>query len=182
MAESQKVCLLSWQTKPMKLNVSKNKTWNLFTSWGSPVLYPGFALLPIVWSVGAAFGPFVGGTLSNPATLLPEVFDTPFWKEYPYFLPCLVTAILTAGTLVYSVFSLEEAGKTQAVLQLSDPIVRHFIDMMAPNRIPPSAAHRILLPNLAIGRLHQPFDRSWPNELALQLWIICFWHLSILRS
>ncbi|KAG9087870.1 hypothetical protein FS749_002582, partial [Ceratobasidium sp. UAMH 11750] len=67
-----------------------------------------FAFLPIVWSAGSTIGPFLGGTLSHPATLLPSLFDTPFWREYPYFLPCLVSAIFTACMLIYSAFSLEE--------------------------------------------------------------------------
>ncbi|KAG9091839.1 hypothetical protein FRC06_000357 [Ceratobasidium sp. 370] len=71
-----------------------------------------FAFLPIVWSAGSTIGPFLGGTLSHPAALLPSVFDTPFWREYPYFLPCLVTAIFTAGVLIYSAFSLEETLHT----------------------------------------------------------------------
>ncbi|KAG8765864.1 hypothetical protein FRC12_007240, partial [Ceratobasidium sp. 428] len=52
-----------------------------------------FAFLPIVWSAGSTLGPFLGGTLSHPASLVPSLFDTPFWNKYPYFLPCLVTAI-----------------------------------------------------------------------------------------
>ncbi|KAG8780304.1 hypothetical protein FRC12_023221, partial [Ceratobasidium sp. 428] len=67
-----------------------------------------FAFLPIVWSAGSTLGPFLGGTLSHPAKLIPSLFDTPFWNEYPYFLPCLVTAIFVVCIFVYSVFSLEE--------------------------------------------------------------------------
>ncbi|QRW18662.1 major facilitator superfamily transporter [Rhizoctonia solani] len=55
-----------------------------------------FAFIPIVWSAGSTLGPFVGGTLSHPAKLLPSMFDTPFWHKYPYFLPCLVAAIYAA--------------------------------------------------------------------------------------
>ncbi|KAG8780303.1 hypothetical protein FRC12_023220 [Ceratobasidium sp. 428] len=67
-----------------------------------------FAFLPIIWSTGSTIGPFLGGTFSHPARLRPGLFDTPFWNEYPYFLPCLMTAIFTAFILVFSAFSLEE--------------------------------------------------------------------------
>ncbi|CAE6445274.1 unnamed protein product [Rhizoctonia solani] len=59
-----------------------------------------FAFLPIVWSTGSTLGPFLGGTLSHPAKLLPSIFDTPFWNEYPYFLPCLIAAIYSACVFV----------------------------------------------------------------------------------
>ncbi|KAH7345488.1 major facilitator superfamily domain-containing protein [Rhizoctonia solani] len=36
------------------------------------------------------------GTLSHPEKLLPGVFDTPFWNQYPYFLPCLIAAIYSS--------------------------------------------------------------------------------------
>ncbi|KAG6860436.1 hypothetical protein C0995_011204 [Termitomyces sp. Mi166 len=52
----------------------------------------GFSLLSGVWAVGAALGPLIGGTFSRPADRFPDVFTGTFWKQYPYFLPCLVTA------------------------------------------------------------------------------------------
>ncbi|KAG9096994.1 hypothetical protein FRC07_010849, partial [Ceratobasidium sp. 392] len=76
-----------------------------------------FAFLPIVWSVGSTFGPFLGGTLSHPASLLPSIFDTPFWNEYPYFLPCLVTAVFTTCVLLYSSFALEETLHSHSELK-----------------------------------------------------------------
>ncbi|QRV75720.1 major facilitator superfamily transporter [Ceratobasidium sp. AG-Ba] len=70
-----------------------------------------FAYMPIVWAAGSTIGPFIGGTLAHPATLVPKLFDTPFWKEYPYFLPCLVASIFTSSVFICSVFSLEEASQ-----------------------------------------------------------------------
>ncbi|KAF8592881.1 MFS general substrate transporter [Ceratobasidium sp. AG-I] len=67
-----------------------------------------FAFFPLIWSTGSTLGPFLGGTLSHPATLFPRVFDTPFWRTYPYFLPCLVIALFTAGIFVLSAFFLKE--------------------------------------------------------------------------
>ncbi|CEL60266.1 putative peptide/nitrate transporter At3g43790 OS=Arabidopsis thaliana GN=ZIFL2 PE=2 SV=2 [Rhizoctonia solani AG-1 IB] len=67
-----------------------------------------FSFIPIVWSMGSTLGPFLGGTLSHPAKLLPSVFDTPFWHKYPYFLPCLVAAIYAAGVFVFGALFLKE--------------------------------------------------------------------------
>ncbi|GAB1527187.1 hypothetical protein RhiTH_010362 [Rhizoctonia solani] len=73
-----------------------------------------FAFLPIVWSTGSTLGPFLGGTLSHPAKLLPSVFDTPFWNKYPYFLPCLISAIYSACIFVAGAMFLKETHTVQA--------------------------------------------------------------------
>ncbi|KAG8701681.1 hypothetical protein FRC08_003963 [Ceratobasidium sp. 394] len=73
-----------------------------------------FAFFPVMWSTGSTIGPFIGGTLSNPARLLPRVFDTPFWNEYPYFLPCLVTAMFTAFVFILSAIFLQETHHPHA--------------------------------------------------------------------
>ncbi|CAE6425017.1 unnamed protein product, partial [Rhizoctonia solani] len=67
-----------------------------------------FSLPPIVWSTGSTLGPFIGGTLSHPAQLLPSVFDTPFWNKYPYFLPCLVAAAYTGCVFIIGGLFLKE--------------------------------------------------------------------------
>ncbi|KAI9452891.1 MFS general substrate transporter [Lactarius psammicola] len=52
----------------------------------------GFSLITVTWAVGCTIGTFLGGVLSRPQDRWPSVFSHPFWGEYPYFLPCLVTA------------------------------------------------------------------------------------------
>ncbi|KAF8969098.1 major facilitator superfamily domain-containing protein [Flammula alnicola] len=52
----------------------------------------GFSLMPVVWGFGATMGPLLGGSLSRPHERFPKYFSGSFWKEYPYFLPCLVTS------------------------------------------------------------------------------------------
>ncbi|KAJ6553597.1 major facilitator superfamily domain-containing protein [Mycena vulgaris] len=42
----------------------------------------GFAYIPC---------PLIGGSLARPHDRFPELFSATFWKEYPYFLPCLAT-------------------------------------------------------------------------------------------
>lgn len=41
--------------------------------------------------------PLIGGSLAKPAERFPAIFgDSAFHKEYPYFLPCAVSATVTA--------------------------------------------------------------------------------------
>ncbi|KZT10758.1 MFS general substrate transporter, partial [Laetiporus sulphureus 93-53] len=67
-----------------------------------------FPLYDIVSAVGFALGPLIGGTFANPATEYPGWFDTPFWRNYPYFLPCLITTLLALVALFLAIFVLEE--------------------------------------------------------------------------
>ncbi|KIK77865.1 hypothetical protein PAXRUDRAFT_834836 [Paxillus rubicundulus Ve08.2h10] len=52
----------------------------------------GFAWFPLAWSLGTTLGPAIGGTLSRPQDNFPHLFTSPFWDEFPYFLPCSVAA------------------------------------------------------------------------------------------
>ncbi|KAG8731783.1 hypothetical protein FRC10_001453 [Ceratobasidium sp. 414] len=92
-----------------------------------------FAFIPVIWSTGSTIGPLIGGTLSNPARLLPRVFDTPFWNEYPYFLPCLVMAMFTAFVFILSAFFLQEEPH-------SLPIVAEYGAVDHPTRPAPRRA------------------------------------------
>jgi len=58
----------------------------------------GYALLPPVWSFGATIGPLLGGTLSHPHERFSKTFSGSFWKDYPYFLPCLVSSAMIPDT------------------------------------------------------------------------------------
>ncbi|KAF9815816.1 hypothetical protein IEO21_04328 [Rhodonia placenta] len=69
----------------------------------------GFALMPVVWSAGATVGPFIGGQLAKPATRWPNTFTSRFWKHFPYFLPCAVSASFSVFTFVISAIFLKEA-------------------------------------------------------------------------
>ncbi|OZJ06400.1 hypothetical protein BZG36_00665 [Bifiguratus adelaidae] len=52
-----------------------------------------FSVFGLCWGVGMVAGPILGGFLAEPALRFPLLFDTPFWRAYPYFLPCLVSSI-----------------------------------------------------------------------------------------
>lgn len=67
-----------------------------------------FAYIPVVWSVGATIGPFIGGQLSRPADRFPLLFSADFWKMYPYFLPCVVSAIFPISAFILVLVFLKE--------------------------------------------------------------------------
>lgn len=51
-----------------------------------------------------ARSPVIGGTLARPQDNFPRLFSSPFWGEFPYFLPCGVTAgfsLLTFGAILF---------------------------------------------------------------------------------
>ena len=65
--------------------------------------------IPATWGIGMCLGPVLGGTLEHPANKYPA-FSHPLWKEYPYFLPCLVAACFSLVSLLLGVVFLEEVG------------------------------------------------------------------------
>ncbi|KAI6110539.1 MFS general substrate transporter [Pisolithus croceorrhizus] len=68
----------------------------------------GFALMPIMWSLGCTLGPLIGGTLSRPQDHFPRLFGASFWAEYPYFLPCGIASAFAVVVFVVIVFFLKE--------------------------------------------------------------------------
>ncbi|KDQ58164.1 hypothetical protein JAAARDRAFT_34978 [Jaapia argillacea MUCL 33604] len=67
-----------------------------------------FPLYDICSALGFVIGPFIGGTFANPATEFPKWFDNTFFVDYPYFLPCLVTAVLAIIVSTLAFFVLDE--------------------------------------------------------------------------
>lgn len=70
-----------------------------------------FAFLPVAWSIGTTVGPAIGGIFAKPAEQWPEVFGKiPFFKEYPYFLPCLMAALFPVLALLIGLVGLKEVS------------------------------------------------------------------------
>ncbi|KAI0784497.1 major facilitator superfamily domain-containing protein [Abortiporus biennis] len=86
-------------------------------------LAQAFSLMPVVWCIGATAGPLMGGTLARPHDRWPEVFSHPFWIEYPYFLPCAASSVISAVVFLISGIFLKEVK----------PI--HHIDVPPQNKI-----------------------------------------------
>jgi MFS family permease len=77
----------------------------------------GFSLIPVTWAVGGTIGPFIGGVLSRPQDRWPNLFSDPFWGEYPYFLPCLVSAAYALVSFSLAAIFLKETVD-------SDPVIK----------------------------------------------------------
>lgn len=72
-----------------------------------------FSMLPLMYGLGSIIGPMLGGFLSHPVTNYPNVFGhlgyiTEILTEYPYFLPCFISAFICTMGLVFGFFFLEE--------------------------------------------------------------------------
>ncbi|OBZ72619.1 Protein ZINC INDUCED FACILITATOR-LIKE 1 [Grifola frondosa] len=68
----------------------------------------GFALMPVVWSVGGTVGPLMGGQLAKPHDRWPSVFKAPFWTRFPYFLPCAASSVFSATIFIITALFLKE--------------------------------------------------------------------------
>lgn len=76
-----------------------------------------FSLLPLMYGLGSIIGPMLGGFLSHPVSNYPNIFGhlgavTDFLVEYPYFLPCSISAFICLMGLVFGMIFLEETHKT----------------------------------------------------------------------
>ena len=54
--------------------------------------------------------PLIGGTLSHPHEHFSKIFSGTFWKDYPYFLPCLVSSSYVLFTIIITFVMLKEVG------------------------------------------------------------------------
>ncbi|KAH9955872.1 MFS general substrate transporter [Russula dissimulans] len=102
----------------------------------------GFSSLLMAWAVGYMIGPVIGGILSRPQDRWPGMFSNPFWGEYPYFLPCMVSASFVCLSFVVVAIYFEETVKFQPALTHSDPMGEEFGDSLdehleVPQKPPP---------------------------------------------
>ncbi|KZP05226.1 MFS general substrate transporter [Athelia psychrophila] len=59
-----------------------------------------FGIMPAVYAAAATVGPLIGGTFAEPYVRFPSAFDGPFWRSYPYLLPCLLAACGCVGAFL----------------------------------------------------------------------------------
>jgi len=95
----------------------------------------GFSLLPMTWAFGYVIGPFIGGVFSRPQDRWPSVFSNPFWAEYPYFLPCLISAIYACVSFVMITKFFEETVEFHPGFSNSDPAREEPGDTPDPRRM-----------------------------------------------
>ncbi|RDB25899.1 Efflux pump azaL [Hypsizygus marmoreus] len=81
----------------------------------------GFALLPVVWAIGATLGPMIGGSLSRPHERFPDLFGGIFWRDHPYFLPCATTASVVFATFAITLLLFKETAPNRKRHPTSTP-------------------------------------------------------------
>ena len=86
-----------------------------------------FSLIGFNFGLGMILGPALGGLLQHPADNISFFKGSLFLTEYPYFLPCLCSASISATGFVIGFFFLPE---TNARKQLD-----HESDLLLPNNI-----------------------------------------------
>lgn len=72
-----------------------------------------FALIGLNYGIGLIIGPALGGLLSHPVENFPSLFAGKGWitnvfLKYPYFLPCLISSIISSLGFVFGYFNLPE--------------------------------------------------------------------------
>ncbi|KAI5988261.1 major facilitator superfamily domain-containing protein [Pisolithus marmoratus] len=98
-----------------------------------------FALIPITFSVGASIAyvhrfpcplgvkiqnldsPLIGGGLAKPHDRWPKLFSGSFWVQYPYFLPCVVSASFAAFSFFITALFLEESQPSRRRRKVPQP-------------------------------------------------------------
>lgn len=78
-------------------------------------------VIKIAFRLGQIVGQPLGGLLSHPARNM-RLFDTPFWREYPFLLPCLIASFIGMLSIVLAWFRLEEVSR---ILYYSRIVVDH---------------------------------------------------------
>jgi len=68
----------------------------------------GFSFIPVMWAIGATIGPFLGGVLSRPQEQFPTIFTSQFWADFPYFLPCVLSAAFALVAFLLIAFFFQE--------------------------------------------------------------------------
>lgn len=85
-----------------------------------------FSLLPLMYGLGSIIGPMLGGFLSHPVENHPNIFGnlgflSDFLAEYPYFLPCFISAFICILSLIFGLFYLEETHKVVKYKSVQPP-------------------------------------------------------------
>ena len=62
--------------------------------------------------------PLLGGSFSRPHEHFPNFFGGTFWKEYPYFLPCLIASSYVAFSFLIALLYFKEVRIYITVLSL----------------------------------------------------------------
>lgn len=103
-----------------------------------------FGWIPAVWSIGITLGPVIGGALARPALRWPGTFGKlAFFRDFPYFLPCVTAGSVAFVSYLYTYFFLQESlpsairrdieRKRVHLPKPSDSAAAPLLDCNAPN-------------------------------------------------
>lgn len=82
-----------------------------------------FGIFNMAWSLGAIFGPLIGGYLNNPLTQFPTAFaGWTLFETYPYLLPPLVSAFVCMCGVITFVFWFPEVRKKRGTFQTFETV------------------------------------------------------------
>ncbi|KAG6860744.1 hypothetical protein C0995_008009 [Termitomyces sp. Mi166 len=113
-----------------------SRVLSLFIPITDPADVPiAFGWLPAMWSTGITLGPLIGGTMAQPAVRWPDTLGhIQFFRDYPYFLPCVTAGGIAFISFLYAYYFLNEslpsaiqrqkrveAGKAQRCLVQDQP-------------------------------------------------------------
>lgn len=122
----------------------------------------------LIYGLGVILGPTVGGFLSQPtqkygALFPPDTFHGDFLEQFPYFLPCFVSTLISATGMVGGYMFLEDKKKPGLALVIDET--------PSPRRLRSSAARKSedegeALDEEAERRLKEEVQRELDLELA----------------
>lgn len=96
----------------------------------------------MTWGIASLVGSLIGGNLSHPADKYPNLFGhISLFRERPYFLPCLVSALITFAAMICVAVFLEETVPSKASIRHSS-----FSTRLSAKREPLASAEAALLP------------------------------------
>ncbi|KIY71221.1 major facilitator superfamily multidrug-resistance, DHA1 sub-family [Cylindrobasidium torrendii FP15055 ss-10] len=112
-----------------------------------------FAIVPMMWGLGNAIGPAIGGALASPANTWPDTMGKfSLLRIHPYFLPCIVAAACTFSTFVWAAISLRETHPYKRSLRKIDaerrPLLQNEIEISDPKTLVPPPLKDVLNRNV----------------------------------
>ncbi|KAK0536209.1 hypothetical protein OC835_002107 [Tilletia horrida] len=80
-----------------------------------------YGMMGFWWGMGGIIGPILGGLLEHPVEKYPAIFGgSTLLAEYPYLLPCLVTACSTGLGAILSLFIGRDGGPRSGTIVLPE--------------------------------------------------------------
>ena len=87
------------------------------------------------FGLGFMIGPLLGGILTDPASTIGGQFDTEWWRDHPYFLPCLFAGALSFISLLLAFRLLPESLPKERRKEIPpgytsvNTMIRNFTDL-----------------------------------------------------